>query len=135
MKALCLILLAYLFFSINCFSQKVTYKDLIGTCWNTRFPDSHDPNFPIEFIDSLRYTHLSDTLNYKLDTSFPTTLLHIYGINHKLIVDGILYDYRTVNDSELIKIVGKDTLKVQWNFDNGIKWNDNETFQNYSYLF
>jgi len=116
MKSQPLILFVCFLFSINCFSQKITYKDLIGT-WEYNNAGYYDPTLKLMFADSIHLIMGGSTLNYTIDTSFSTTLLHATGISQFNL---------DVNTYCFVKILGNDTLITQFVYDieKDIKWND-----------
>ncbi len=128
-------LLSILFFlSVNSFSQKVTYKDLIGTSWvginnsgilgtpYMKFIDSNNIHFEMNFE--------TQPFAYKLDTtSNPTTLLLIEYIPG----NGKTYTVTTFIKRIFIKITDANTLKIQF-VGKSKKWNIKEPIK-YTYIY
>ncbi|HTB52273.1 MAG TPA: hypothetical protein VK718_05810 [Ferruginibacter sp.] len=126
-----LLLSIFLLLSINSFSQKVTYKDLIGTSWILN-DTTESLVMGLKFVDSSHLIQtfsapkvnmsVSDTPNYLLDLSYNPVLIHITGVSG---------EQRKINYMWLVKIDG-NILKFQGDESGEIpaKWIDKETIQN-----
>ncbi len=137
MKPRYLIFLICFFASIYSFSQKVTYKDLLGI-WDERYTELH-PKRVLKFIDSIHLIVEEQSTKHKLDSlpietkwEFNYTL-NFFSTATVLQEDGIIND-RPFKRSWIIRILGNDTLKMQstQHLNNNFKWNDNETWLNTS---
>ena len=117
-------------FSTSSFCQKISYKDLIGN-WKSTDTADHVPMVEFKFIDSshviqlfsMMGTVLADTLAYALNNSFSLTMIHLTGKSN---------ENEKIDESWFVKIINRDTLKIQGKNDGSkpIKWDENETLNN-----
>jgi hypothetical protein len=123
MKRICLIFLLFAC-SKNISAQNLTYKDLKGTWYMT---DTSDGHMSWQFIDSVNmvldyHWHNASTINkatYKTD---------IQNKLHRILVLTEDRNKKKIYSYYLIKMVDKDTMKLQIDFLQGPPvWTDNET--------
>jgi hypothetical protein len=123
MKIHFLILAVLMTISLCSFSQKLSFKNLKGTWKET--DSSYNTSLIFNFTDSshglmLVKDEVVGNFLYSIDNSFnPTHLLYTDSVTKK-------------TDTWLVKVVSKDTLKIQSSADNKIPgtWDSNETSQN-----
>jgi len=138
MRIIGLIISAALLFCTNSFSQKPTYKNLIGGAWKRdNLPDSAFAvpgdtakvlvvNFWVRFIDSSKAEvsfngFYFKAQSFKIDTS-----------NNLIYVDIHPNLENVANSLWIIKYINSDTIKVQQNafYKSNLPWNDNEKWFN-----
>jgi len=99
------------------FTQKITYKDLVGTTWATNnLPASDSESYT--FIDSSHFDYYyiskkedgdiveTEQFKYSLDTSYTPTLWYFETMGRK--------NYQTISNYCFIKITGKNILETQF---------------------
>ena len=126
-----LLLLLLLIIPFISFSQKVTYKNIIGT-WEASDTSEKNQHQEWRFTDSLQFFWLmlpgdAKKMSYSLDTLSNPTLLQLEFMSSKFKQVMHMYFF--------LKMTDTDTLRAQSGTGGfgGIKpakWDDNETFRN-----
>ena len=130
MKSILLVFLSLIFISIKSYCQQVAYEDLIGTKWiekETFPPGNADVTVTYEFKDSSKCT---EWLTGPPGVLPPARIMMDYSLNFKYDISIFrLIERMPIKrgcEYWLIKLAGKDSLKMQLIYDTSkVNWNNN----------